>query len=153
MAISTQRYRDAQAGVKRIRNYAKTNMRADMLPGLKDYSNRKGLFIDSEGFINWRLPNSYIYTTALRGGKGRGRIANKIIRSIQSANGLSQVQQALSLQTECNSEAIKLFNRTPAQRKATMKKLAKIDNRKVTDIYEISRTAKNRAVIWTHCPV
>ena len=152
VAISTQRYRDAQAGVKRIRNYSKTNLRADMLPGLKDYSTRKGLFIDREGFINWRLPNSYQFTKALRGGKGRGRIANKIIRSIQDVNGLSQVQQALCLETEY-SEAIKLFNRTPAQRKATMKKLAKIDNRKVTDIYEISHTAKNGAVIWTHCPV
>ena len=152
VAISTQRYRDAQAGVKRIRNYSKTNLRADMLPGLKDYSTRKGIFIDRDGFINFRLPNSYQFTKALRGGKGRGRIANKIIRSIQDVNGLSQVQQALCLETEY-SEAIKLFNRTPAQRKATMKKLAKIDNRKVTDIYEISHTAKNGAVIWTHCPV
>jgi hypothetical protein len=35
-----------------------------------------------------------------------------------------------------------------------MKKLAKIDNRKVKDIYERSHTVrKSGAVMWKHCPV
>lgn len=155
VAISTQRYRDAQAGrrVKRIRNYAKTKMRGDMLQGLLDFSKHKGIFIDGAGFINWRLPNSYQVKSAFRGGKGRGRKINKIIRSIQATNGLYQMQQALSLENEYNSEIVKLFNRNPKQQKSALKKLAKIDNRKVKDIYQESHTAKTGAVIWTHCPV
>ena len=128
-------------------------LKGNQLPGLKETSGRKNIFIDKDGFINWRLPNSYIFTTAVRGGKGRGRIANKIIRNIQTTNGLLQVQQALSLENEYNSEIVKLFNQNPQQAKSAMKKLAKIDNRKVKDIYERDHTARNGAVIWKHLPV
>ena len=120
---------------------------------MKETSNRKNLFIDREGFVNWRLPNSYIFMKAFRGGKGRGRIANKIIRSIQAMNGLSQLQQALSLETEYNSEIVRLFNRTPQQQRRAMKKLSKMDDRKVKEVYEMSHTAKSGAVMWKHCPV
>ena len=155
VAVSTQRYRDVQAKVNRVRNFAKSDiqLKGNQLPGLKETSGRKNIFIDKDGFINWRLPNSYIFTTALRGGKGRGRIANKIIRNIQTTNGLLQVQQALSLENEYNSEIVKLFNQNPQQAKSAMKKLAKIDNRKVKDIYERDHTARNGAVIWKHLPV
>ena len=90
VAVSTQRYRDVQAKVNRVRNFAKSDiqLKGNQLPGLKETSGRKNIFIDKDGFINWRLPNSYIFTKALRGGKGRGRKANKIIRNIQSTNGL-----------------------------------------------------------------
>ena len=155
VAVSTQRYRDAQAKVNRVRNFANSGVKA--IPGelaeMKETTGRKNIFIDKDGFINWRLPNSYIFTTALRGGKGRGRIANKIIRNIQTTNGLLQVQQALSLENEYNSEIVKLFNQNPQQAKSAMKKLAKIDNRKVKDIYERDHTARNGAVIWKHLPV
>ncbi len=155
VAISTQRYRDAQAGkrVKRIRNYAITNIRGDKLQLLKDFSKRKGLYIDRKGFINFRLPNSYQVLSATRGGKGRGRKVNKIIQNIQATNGLYQMQQALSLQTEYDKNIVKLFNRNHKQQKSAMKKLAKIDNRKVKDIYELSHTAQTGAVMWTHIPV
>ena len=155
VAVSTQRYRDAQAKVNRVRNFAKSDiqLRGNQLPGLKETSGRKNIFIDKDGFINWRLPNSYIFTKALRGGKGRGRKANKIIRNIQSTNGLLLLQQALSLEDEYNKDIVKLFNQNPQQAKRAMKKLAKIDNRKVKDIYERSHKSHNGAVIWTHCPV
>ena len=155
VAVSTQRYRDAQAKVNRVRNFAKSDiqLRGNQLPGLKETSGRKNIFIDKDGFINWRLPNSYIFTKALRGGKGRGRKANKIIRNIQSTNGLLLLQQALSLEDEYNKDIVKLFNQNPQQAQRAMKKLAKIDNRKVKDIYERSHKSHNGAVIWTHCPV
>ena len=155
VAVSTQRYRDVQAKVNRVRNFAKSDMqlKGNQLPGLKETSGRKNIFIDKDGFINWRLPNSYIFTKALRGGKGRGRKANKIIRNIQSTNGLLLLQQALSLEEEYNKDIVRLFNQNPQQAKRAMKKLAKIDNRKVKDIYERSHKSHNGAVIWTHCPV
>ena len=155
VAVSTQRYRDVQAKVNRVRNFAKSDMqlKGNQLPGLKETSGRKNIFIDKDGFINWRLPNSYIFTKALRGGKGRGRKANKIIRNIQSTNGLLLLQQALSLEEEYNADIVRLFNQNPQQAKRAMKKLAKIDNRKVKDIYERSHKSHNGAVIWTHCPV
>ena len=155
VAVSTQRYRDVQAKVNRVRNFAKSDiqLKGNQLPGLKETSGRKNIFIDKDGFINWRLPNSYIFTKALRGGKGRGRKANKIIRNIQSTNGLLLLQQALSLEDEYNKDIVKLFNQNPQQAQRAMKKLAKIDNRKVKDIYERSHKSHNGAVIWTHCPV
>jgi hypothetical protein len=123
------------------------------VPGLKETSGRKNIFIDKDGFINWRLPNSYIFTKALRGGKGRGRKANKIIRNIQSVDSLLLLQQALRQEEEYNKDIVRLFNQNPQQAKRAMKKLAKIDNRKVKDIYERSHKSHNGAVIWTHCPV
>lgn len=158
VAVSTQRYRDAQAGVKRVRNFAKSNRKTtpDQLRGLREFEllgNHKGVFIDRAGFINWRLPNSYQYMKALRGGKGRGRKANRIIRAIQSNDGLSNMRQALSYQEEYNREIVTLFNRTPGKRKSSLKKLGKIDNRKVREVYELSHTAPSGAVIWAHCPV
>ena len=155
VAVSTQRYRDVQAKVNRVRNFAKSDiqLRGNQLPGLKETSGRKNIFIDKDGFINWRLPNSYIFTKALRGGKGRGRKANKIIRNIQSTNGLLLLQQALSLEDEYNKDIVKLFNQNPQQAGRAMKKLANIDNCKVKEIYERSHKSHNGAVIWTHCPV
>ena len=155
VAVSTQRYRDAQAKVNRVRNFANSGVKA--IPGelaeMKETTGRKNIFIDKDGFINWRLPNSYIFTTALLGGKGRGRVANKILRNIQSTNGLLSLQQALSLEDEFNKDIVKLFNQNPQQARRAMKKLAKIDNRKVKDIYERSHKSHNGAVIWKHCPV
>lgn len=155
VAVSTQRYRDAQAKVNRVRNFAKSDRKLSInqLAGLKETSGRKNIFIDKDGFINWRLPNSYIFTTALLGGKGRGRVANKILRNIQSVNGLLPMQQALSLEEEYNKDVVKLFNQNPQQAKRAMKKLGKMDNRKVKDIYERSHKSINGAVIWKHCPV
>ena len=155
VAVSTQRYRDVQAKVNRVRNFAKSDiqLRGNQLPGLKETSGRKNIFIDKDGFINWRLPNSYIFTKALRGGKGRGRKANNIIRNIQSTNGLLLLQQALSLEDEYNKDIVKLFNQNPQQAGRAMKKLANIDNCKVKEIYERSHKSHNGAVIWTHCPV
>ena len=155
VAVSTQRYRDAQAKVNRVRNFAKSDiqLKGNQLPGLKETSGRKNIFIDKDGFINWRLPNSYIFTKALRGGKGRGRKANKIIRNIQPVDSLLLLQQALRQEDEYNPDIVKLFNQNPQQAKRAMKKLAKIDNRKVKDIYERSHKSHNGAVIWAHLPV
>lgn len=156
VAVSTQRYRDAQAKVKRIKNFATSEIKVNygQLAGLKDTSGRKNIFIDKDGNLSWRLPNSYVYTKALRGGKGRGRKANKTIRNIQSVDSLLLLQQALCQEEEYNKDIVKLFNQNPQQAKRAMKKLAKIDNRKVKDIYERSHTVrKSGAVMWKHCPV
>ena len=155
VAVSTQRYRDVQAKVKRVKNFATSDIKVTygQLLGMRDTSGRKNLYIDKDGYLSWQLPNSYIYTKALRGGKGRGRVANKIINNIQSANGLLSLQQALSLQDEYNKDLVKLFNQNPQQAKRAKKKLAKIDNRKVKEIYERSHTVHSGAVIWACLPV
>ena len=156
VAVSTQRYRDAQAKTKRIKNFATSDIKVNygQLRGMKDTSGRKNIFIDKDGNLSWRLPNSYQYMKALRGGKGRGRKANKTIRNIQSVDSLLLLQQALRQEEEYNGDIVKLFNQNPQQAKRAMKKLAKIDNRKVKDIYERSHTVrKSGAVMWKHCPV
>ena len=155
VAVSTQRYRDAQAKVKRIKNFATSEVKVNngQLLGMRDTSGRKNIFIDKDGKLSWRLPNSYQYIKALRGGKGRGRKANKTIRNIQSVDSLLLLQQALCQEEEYNKDIVRLFNQNPQQAKKTMRKLAKIDNRKVKDIYERSHKSHNGAVIWTHCPV
>ena len=153
--VSTQRYRDVQAKVKRIKNFATSEVKVNngQLRGMKDTSGRKNIFIDKDGNLSWRLPNSYQYIKALRGGKGRGRKANKTIRNIQSVDSLLLLQQALCQEEEYNKDIVKLFNQNPQQAKKTMRKLAKIDNRKVKEIYERSRTSHNGAVIWACLPV
>ena len=155
VAVSTQRYRDAQAKVKRIKNFATSEVKVNngQLRGMKDTSGRKNIFIDKDGNLSWRLPNSYQYIKALRGGKGRGRKANKTIRNIQSVDSLLLLQQALCQEEEYNKDIVKLFNQNPQQAKKTMRKLAKIDNRKVKEIYERSHTVHSGAVIWACLPV
>ena len=166
--VSTQRYRDASAKVDRTPNYCKSAFTAGMLTGLKDYSKHKGIFLSKNGFIYWRLPNSYQVDFAQRGGRGRAKKANKIIKSMQSINGLFQKQQALSFEVETKDNFVRLFNSTPAATKATMKKFTKIDESKpasmqarpaVNEIYEQAGHAKQnprtrtRSIIWAHCPV
>ena len=153
--VSTQRYRDVQAKTKRIKNFATSDIKVNygQLRGMKDTSGRKNIFIDKDGNLSWRLPNSYQYIKALRGGKGRGRKANKTIRNIQSVDSLLLLQQALRQEEEYNGDIVKLFNQNPQQAKRAMKKLAKIDNRKVKEIYERTHTAHSGAVIWACLPV
>jgi len=155
--VSTQRYRDNAAGVERTRNYCKSEIKADMLTSLKDYSNHKGVYVGGDGFIYWRLPNSYQVSFAMRGGRGRARKANKIIKIIQSENGLSKKRRALSCKTESfDNETfnfVRLFNASPAQQKATIKKLAGINTRGIFEIYEHSTRAATGAEIWTHTPI
>jgi len=149
--VSTQRYRDAQAGVKRQRNYAKLKAKADALPILKEYSRHKGLYVRSDGFIGSRKPDSRSTDLAFRGGKGRTRKANKILRQIeQRQDGLSLVRQALS-DDVAQSNFIRLFNFTPNQTRATAKKLANADNPRVREVYEYAHEAKSGASIWCQC--
>ena len=159
--VSTQRYRDASAKVDRIRNYCKSAYKGSMLAGLKEYSKHKGIYLSKDGFIYWRLPNSYQVDFAMRGGRGRAKKANKIIKSMQSINGLFQKQQALSFEVETKDNFIKLFY-TAQQVKAATRKINKIDESKpagmqarpaVNEIYEQAARAKTGAVIWNHCPV
>lgn len=159
--VSTQRYRDASAKVDRVRNYCKSAYRGSMLAGLKEHSNHKGLFLSKNGFIYWRLPNSYQVDFAMRGGRGRAKKANKIIKSMQSNNGLFLMQQALSFEVATKDNYVRLFN-TAQQAQTAMKRLNKVDESKpagmqarpaVNEIYEQAARAKTGAVIWTHCPV
>ena len=77
----------------------------------------KGEFI-KDGKVYRRLPNVYQFTLALRGGKGRARKANRIIR--QQQNGLLTMQQALS---DDATNAVRLYNMTEKQTNATLKKI------------------------------
>ena len=159
--VSTQRYRDASAKVDRVRNYCKSAYRGSMLAGLKEHSNHKGLFLSKNGFIYWRLPNSYQVDFAMRGGRGRAKKANKIIKSMQSNNGLFLMQQALSFEVATKDNYVRLFY-TAQQAKPAMKKINKVDESKpagmqarpaAQEFYEQAARAKTGAVIWTHCPI
>jgi hypothetical protein len=148
--VSTQRYRDAQAGVKRTRNFAKSTMRGDMLPSVIEYTNHKAVFVSKDGFIYWRLPDARSTNLAFVVGKGRARKVNKILHTLQEQNGLLQMQQALSDASMARS--VRLFNHTHDQRKATERKLAKAENRIIQDVYEALHLAKSGAQLWLHCP-
>ena len=159
--VSTQRYRDAAAKVDRVRNYCKSAYHGSMLAGLKEHSNHKGLFLSKNGFIYWRLPNSYQVDFAMRGGRGRAKKANKIIKSMQSNNGLFLMQQALSFEVATKDNYVRLFY-TAQQAKPAMKKINKVDESKpagmqarpaAQEFYEQAARAKTGAVIWTHCPI
>lgn len=159
--VSTQRYRDASAKVDRVRNYCKSAYRGSMLAGLKEHSKHKGIYLSKNGFIYWRLPNSYQVDFAMRGGRGRARKANKIIKSMQSVNGLFQKQQALSFEVATKDNIVKLFY-TAQQAQTAMKRFNKVDESKpagmqarpaANEIYEQAARAKTGAVIWNHCPV
>lgn len=150
---STQKYREAQAGVKRVRNIAQLDQNADKLPMIRDYArNPFAFYDDGRGGIIQRLPNSYQYTKAQRVNRGRARKVNRIMKSIQSQNGLSITRRALSDDGEYKNDMVRLFNGTPEQTKRTLKKLAKIDNRKVTGIFEQSHKDYSGAQVWRYIP-
>jgi hypothetical protein len=150
----TQYHRDRQAGTKIERNFSKSKLKADKLPGIKEHTNHKAPFVLRDGRIAWRLPDTRYSTATARGRKGRARKANLFIRKSQPLTGLSPMRQALSdVVTDGRSEWIRLFNRTREQRKATERKLARQDNARVSEIYQRTRRAKSGAVMWAHCPV
>ena len=134
--VSTQRYRDVQAKVKRIANYSKTTIPGDRLAGVHEFGKR-GAFIDADGFIYWRLANSYNVDFALLVGKGRSRKADKELRT--HTDGLSNGRQALG-------QVVRLYNPNPKATKTTLRKIAKLDRRYT--VYEYSHHSHNKAVIW-----
>lgn len=151
---STQRYRDASAKVTRIKNIAELgeveNSRETI--ELLQAAKREGLYHGEYvkgGKLYRRLPNTYQFTTALRGGRGRARKANKIINMQQQQNGLLQKQQALS--DDVAQDFVRLYNMTEAQTKRTVKR---IDEKgiKLQSVYELKdHTYKERGgvVLWT----
>lgn len=149
VSVSTQRYRDDQAGTERQRNYAKSRMTADKLPGLKEHSNHKGLFVMRCGVIGFRVPDTRHSTVTERGTKGRARKINRFIRNSQQ-EGLSNMRQALT--DEVKPEYIRLFNLTEAQRLDTQRKISRRDLL-VLDLYQQAQEARSGAMIWTHYPI
>jgi hypothetical protein len=154
---STQRYRDAQAGVIRQSNHAKLVYKADALPMLKDFGHHKGLYIRKDGFLGSRKPDSRTTNLAERGRKGRARKANATLHRMERMIGLSLVRQALSDHVSpdlpaSKSVCVRLFNFTPQQRAASEKKLRQADTRRIREVYEQSHTARSGAVVWAHCP-
>lgn len=73
--VSTQRYRDVQAGIKRQRNYSKSNLKADSFAGVIEHTDHKVPFVTRDGFIAWRLPDTRTASHAQTLGRGRARKA------------------------------------------------------------------------------
>lgn len=147
--VSTQRYRDHQAGILRTRNYSKSAISADHLTGIKELTKHKAPFVMRDGFIAWRLPDMRESKHIERISKGRSRKINFSIRS-HSQKGLSKMRRAL---TDGNRrEFIRLFNQTEAQRRQAERKASKLDKR-INELYQRAETAKTGAVIWQHCPM
>jgi len=150
--VSTQRYRDNQAGVKRVRSYAKSTISADQISGMKEYSQHKGIFVRHDGVLSWHLPNSYIVSHATIGTRGRARKANKILSMLLSLEGLSLERRALTSNNEPgeNQQAkYRLFNRTPKQFKTTRKKIREHKPR-VGDVYAFPKGTHKGALVWEH---
>lgn len=150
---STQRYRNNQSGVKRVRSYAKSNITNDHYQGMKEYSTHKGLFARRDGFLSWRLPNTYIidfegYTT---GARGRARKANKQLKGLFQLEGLSIMQQALTSENEPNEQpkGYRLFNATEQQFKTTRRKLHDLKP-SGGDVYAFPKRARSGALMWEH---
>lgn len=151
--VSTQRYRDTQAGVMRQPNFAKLKAKADALPMLREFGQHKALFVREDGHIGSRKPDARFTDIALRGGKGRTRKANKTLHRLQRDRGLSLVRQAFgdNVTPETESVYIRQFNFTPNQRQATERRIAKMDGYQPPTIYELSHTAKSGSLVWMEC--
>lgn len=155
--VSTQRYRDNQAGVTSQANYARLKNRAGDLAMLREYGQHKGLYVRKDGFLGSRKPDSRTTDIAERGRKGRARKANATLHRMERMTGLSLVRQALSDHVSpelapTKSVCVRLFNFTPSQRAASEKKLAKADTPRIREVYEMSHTAPSGSTIWAHCP-
>jgi hypothetical protein len=153
--VSTQRYRDNQAGVERQRHYAQSRLKKDSLAMLEDCSKHKGLFVASNGLLYWRLPDSRTTDLATDAGKGRGRKATAKLRYLQGQeetyNGLLKMQQALSDDSilDLDSEYVRLFCLTNAQRKTSERKVARQDSFAVSEIYlKAYENKESGAGIW-----
>lgn len=164
VARSTQQYREARAGVKKITNIAKLNKGADYLPGVVEYDRKPGaFFVDRDGVLNRRLPNSYQYKGAELSRRGRGKKVNRIIRGIiqtQQQSNLSLMGQVQSFidadESEPTRETIRLYNLTPDEVKRSKKKIQHNDPRhKITGIYQYQRKARRSAhvVYWFYIVV
>ena len=146
---STQRYRDNQAGVQRTANYAQSDYKADHLPGLQELSDHKGLFVANNGRVYWRLPDKRTTDAATDAGRGRGRKAQSELNTLneQDQDGALLEQRALS--GDLAGEFIRILCKTPAQRRASERKVARQDNLHVTDIYQAVYTNETSgAGIW-----
>lgn len=151
---STQRARDNQSGVKRLRSFAKSTFKKDHLLGLKEHSQYKGLFVLRDGSIAWRLPNTYIinldgYTT---GARGRARKANKQLKDLWKLEGLLFMQQALTSDNEPSDpqpNGYRLFNTTPEQFKTTRRKIYELKPQG-GDVYAFPKRTRSGALMWEH---
>ena len=150
---STQRYRDAAARVTRITNIAdlgeveNSRETIELLQAAKREGLYHGEYVKG-GNLYRRLPNIYQFTTAIRGGRGRARKANKIIKLQQQQNGLLQKQQALS--DDVAPDFVRLYNMTEAQTKRTVKRIDE-QNTKVQFVYELkdhTYKERNGIVLW-----
>lgn len=147
---STQRFRDNQAGVIRTANYAILDKKytANCLPGLQEFSHHKGLFVANNGRIYTRKPDTRTTDAATDAGKGRGRKAKAELRTLQNFNGAFIEQRALNYDI-VETEYIRLFCQTPAQRRASERKASRQDNLRVTEIYQAVYTNETSgAGIW-----
>jgi hypothetical protein len=146
--VSTQRYRDTQAGTKRTRNYAKSTMRADKLAGVIEYGKYKAPFVTRDGFIAWRLPDMRTAEHIERVSKGRSRKINAAMRN-GSGKGLSQMRRAFT--DGGRRDIVRLFSLTDSQRRQAERKISRQDKR-INDLYQRAETAESGAVIWKHYP-
>ena len=146
---STQRYRDNQAGVQRIANYARLEkVSPDMASGLEEYGfgQHKGLFIGKHGYLYSRKPDSRLTDIAWRGRKGRARKANALLRRLQQQDGLFQKQQTFSDAVEPDSSYVRMFNFTEKQKKITERRMARTAIQH--DVYQFHHTSSSGAVVW-----
>ena len=147
--VSTQRYRDSQVGVKRERNYSKSNLRGDSFAGVREYTKHKAPFISGNGFIYWRLPDRRFTKHAQPARKGRARKVNQTIRNANQ-KGLSIMRRALSDGTT-RGQWVRLFNLTEAQRRQSERKINR-HNIRVIELYQRDHETPRGAVVWEHCP-
>lgn len=152
--VSTQRYRDAQAGVTRQQNHAKLKDKADALPMYQDFGKHKGLYIRKDGYIGSRKPDSRQWEFASRAGKGRTRKANATLHRMQRLDGLSLMRQAFSEEvtpeTATNQSVfVRLFHSTPKRAEAIDRKLDRSDKRRDFDLFVYSHSTPTGSTVWT----
>ena len=116
---------------------------------------KRQLFARRDGFLSWRLPNTYIidfegYTT---GARGRARKANKKIKQLMTPDVLLFMQQDLSSTNELDEKQhddfYRLFNTTDKQFKTTRRKLHDL-NPSSGDVYAFPKRARSGALMWEH---
>ena len=80
---STQKYRDNQAGVKREKNFAKSDMDSSHVDAVREFTDHKGVFGSSDKKVCWRLPDTRTAKNVTKAAPGRAKKNQSIVNSFQ----------------------------------------------------------------------
>lgn len=142
----TQRFRDAQAEVRRQSNYCKSRIDSDRTPMIAEFGGHRGVFSTRDGKAAWRLPDGRDSDQAQRGPVGRARKANKELAQLR-LDGSFIVQRPLS-PSPSSARPVRLFYQARAHVRSALRKLSVMDQQRPREIYELAGRSLAGSQIW-----